>query len=57
MVGRNCGQVNHSTAEERKELDDAASAVHVDAESRIVSAVFATILARGEHGHNRAVEG
>src|SRR5436309_14766630 len=23
MVGRNCGQVNRSTAEERKELDDA----------------------------------
>src|SRR6266702_1257121 len=50
MVGRNCGQVNRSTAEEHKELDDALRVhVHVDAESRIVSAVFATILARGEH--------
>src|SRR6184192_1969041 len=50
MVGRNCGQVNRSTAEERKALGRCfASAGHVDAESRVVSAVSATILARGEH--------
>src|SRR5438128_11882438 len=51
MVGRNCGQVNRSTTEERKELDDALRVLFtlMQRAACIVSAVFATILARGEH--------
>ena len=48
------------SAAERKELDDALRVLFtlMRRAARIVSAVFATILARrGAHGHNRAVEG
>jgi hypothetical protein len=46
------------TAEERKELDGCiASALHVNAESRVVCCICYNPRPRRTHGHNRAVEG